>query len=571
MKSSNIVKIIVVIVIIAIIGGAILYFVNQNNKKYSVERIENYEYFVLKQEEKLGVIDKRGNILIKPQYTEIRIPNPGKPVFVCKQEEGDMVVLNDKAENILTQYNNVDTIKIEGTASNLPYEKNILKYEKDNKFGLINLEGKEITKPEYESIQGLANKESQLLIKKDGKYGVINTKGATIISNEYDNVIADGFYTEEKEYALSGYIISKKTQDGYRAGYINDKGKKILETEYADVSRVVEIPDESVYLLIVKNGQVGIMKNGEIIVENKYQDIEYHASNNTFILQRNSKYGLANKEGQIIIPVKYDNIDFRGEYIVAILNDTQETFDVEGNKINDVVYDTLIKAGDYYITIDKSGKYGVIAENRDIKIDNKYQYIEHLFNNYFIASQDNGNLGIVNTEDKIVVNFEYDVIQKKEDTNVIEAKKLENNVLDLYSKDMKKIISKENLLVYVKDNYIQTISDEIRYFNFDGAEITNKQALVQNELYATKQNDKWGFVDKQNNTVVECNYDMVTEFNEYGFAGIKLKDKWGIINQKGEVVQEPIYKLNSIPEVIGKYYKVYYGYGESYYTDNQDI
>ena len=567
-----VIKIVIVIVIILGIAGTALYFVNQNNKKYSIEKIDSYEYHLLKQDNKFGVIDKNGNTLVKPNYTEIKIPNPQKPVFVCKDNEDTAVILNSKEEKILTQYDNIDTIRIEGTASNLPYEKTILKYEKDGKFGIINLEGKEITKPIYEEIKGLTNKESELLVKKDGKYGVINSKGAVIINNKYDNIIADGFYTEEAGYEFAGYIVSEKTQSGYRYGYFNYKHKKILDVEYADINRVVEISEkDDIYLLIVKNGQVGIMKNHDIIVECKYQDIEYHSANSTFILERNSKFGLADINGKVVIPVKYDAIEFYGDYINATISETTAVFNVEGKQIQDAVYNSITKVGEYYITVDKNGKYGVLASNRDIKVDSKYNYIEYLFENYFIVSKEDGDLGIISAEDKIIVDFEYDVIQKKENTNVIEAKKLNKNVTDLFSKDMKKIISKSNLTVNVKEDYIQTISDEIKYFNFEGVELTNKQAIPQNELYATKQDNKWGFVDKQNNVKIEYVYDMVTEFNEYGFAGIKQGDKWGIVNLKGEVVQEPIYKINSIPEVIGKYYKVYYGYGESYYTDNQEI
>lgn len=571
MKSSNVVKIVIIVVIILAVAGTILYFVNQNNKKYSIEKIEEYEYFLLKQEDKFGIIDKNGNTLITPNYTEIKIPNPQKPLFICTNNN-KTVILNDKQEEILTQYN-IKPIEIEGTVSNLPYEKSILKYEKDGKYGLINLEGKEITKPIYEEIQGLAHKETELLVKKDGKYGVINSKGAIIISNKYDKVVADGFYTETEGYELSGYITSEKTQEGYRYGYINNKHKKILEPEYTDIARVVEINEkDNVYLLIVKNGQVGIMKNEKIIADYKYQDIEYHASNKTFILQRNSKFGIANIEGQIILPVEYENIEFKGDYISTTLNDETIVFDLQGNKVQDVVYDSISKVGetDYYITIDKSGKYGIISGNRNIKIDNKYQYIEYLFENYFIASQEDGNLGIVDVNGNIMAEFEYDVIQKIESTNIIEAKKLNKSISDLYSVDMKKILSATSLNIYVKDNYVQTISDNIKYFDLDGNELESKQVLKNNELFASKQSNKWGFVNKENKVIVEYNYDMVTEFNEYGYAGIKLGNKWGVINTKGEIVQEPIYKLNSIPEVMGKYYKVYYGYGESYYTNSQE-
>lgn len=574
MKVSNVVKIIIVVVVILLIVGVICFFSNKNNKEYSLEKIEDYSYYLLKQNDKFGVINKNGEILIQPQYSEIKIPNPQKAVFVCKKTDNTTVILNDKQEQILSEYDNVDTIKIEGTVSNLPYEKSVLKYEKNGKLGLISLEGKEITKPIYEEIQGLTNKESELLVKKDSKYGVINSKGATIIDNKYDNVVADGFYTEEDGYELSGYITSIKTQDGYRYGYINSKHKKILDTEYADVSRVVEIPDkEIVYLLAVKNGQVGIIQNEKVIIDYKYQDIEYHASNKTFILQRNSKYGLVDINGQTIIPVQYDSIEFNGEYISATINNQVQLFSIEGNQVNDAVYNSLIKIEDknYYITIDKSGKYGVIDSNRIVKVDNEYQYLEYLFGSYLIASKEDGKLGIITLEGSKIVDFQYDVLQKINNTNVVEAKKLNDRTSDLYSKDIKKILSATNVTINVKDNYIQVISDNINYFDFNGTEVTSKQVLSQNELYASKKDGKWGFVDKQDKVVVDYSYDMVTEFNEYGFAGVKSGDKWGVINQKGELVQEQVYKIGSMPEFIGKYYKVYYGYGESYYTDNHDL
>lgn len=70
------------------------------------------------------------------------------------------------------------------------------------------------------------------------------------------------------------------------------------------------------------------------------------------------------------------------------------------------------------------------------------------------------------------------------------------------------------------------------------------------------------------NVVVQNTYDMVTEFNEYGFAGIKLDGKWGVINSNGEIIQEPIYELESAsPTFIGKYYRSEEWYGNDYFTD----
>ena len=48
---------------------------------------------------------------------------------------------------------------------------------------------------------------------------------------------------------------------------------------------------------------------------------------------------------------------------------------------------------------------------------------------------------------------------------------------------------------------------------------------------------------------------MVTEINEYGFAGINQAGKWGVVDETGKVIVEPSYEIESyyFPKFIGKY------------------
>lgn len=215
--------------------------------------------------------------------------------------------------------------------------------------------------------------------------------------------------------------------------------------------------------------------------------------------------------------------------------------------------------------------YGILTDEDKVLVENKYTYIEYLFEDYFIASKESGNLGIINSKDSIIVDFKYDVIQQVGNSNMVEAKVLTENLTELYSKNMEKVSSMYSSIIYIYDNYIQEYSkDNVKYFNLDGKELSNTQIFNKNKIFAKKDNGKWGFVDKSGNVVVEYKYDRVTELNEYGFAGINLDNKWGVIDTSGNIIVEPIYNIensNSDPEFLGKYYKVYYGYGESYYTN----
>lgn len=197
------------VIVILLLG--IYFYIDNNNKKYEATEILSFLYYPLYEDGKMGVIDANGTILVEPIYDNIKIPNPEKAVFVCNDGE-NTIILNDKKEVLFSEYEEVSQIDIRGTISNIPYEKRVLRYKQDGKYGLISYEGKQITKPIYEEIESLENKEAELLVKRNGKYGVINQNGATIIKPQYDSIVADGYYTKEQKYGLSGYIVSLKTR-----------------------------------------------------------------------------------------------------------------------------------------------------------------------------------------------------------------------------------------------------------------------------------------------------------------------------------------------------------------------
>ena len=575
MKRNFIIRnIIIVALIVAIVVGAFVYFIYTNGKKYEVEKVSTYNYFVLRKDNLSGVIDRSGNTIIEAEYSDVIIPNPEKALYVCYEGENTKV-LNERKEEILTDYQNVEPIQLQNLTSDLMYEKTVLKYEQDGKFGLVDFEGKRITKPIYESIEGLPYKEGELLVKQNEKYGVINIKGNKLVDIKYDKISVDGYYTSENSYKFAGYIISNTTDEGYRYGYINYDGKLLLDPEYNELSRVIGITDdENAYILCAKNGQFGIMKNDEELIPNEYQSIEYDESNKLFTIEKSKKFGIANLDGKIIVPTEYSQIDITGIYLYAQNSQGITVYNTSGTEANIDTNIAILNTSNekYKIRIDNSDgtKYGVINDEGEQVIEEKYNYIEYLFDNYFIASNDQSKLGVIDDDDNVKIELNNDALQKIEGANVIQASTTADGTTKLYSKDMTEICSMTNANVEVRNNYIK-ISNELdtRYFDKEGKELKNTEVYPNNTLFAKKEGDKWGFADKNGNTVVEAKYDKVTEFNEYGFAGVRLDGKWGVLNSKGEEVLAPTYTLNeeTEPYFIGTYYRVQFGFGEFYYTD----
>lgn len=573
MKKKNI--IILVVILIAIIIASIYFItqkIQQENRKYEIETITEYKYFVVKEENKYGVIDTQGNKVIEAEYENVKIPNPQKAVFIC-YEEDTTKVLNDKNEEIFTQYQNIEPLRLKNISSDLMYEKSILKYSKDGKYGIIDLNGKKITNAIYEEIDTLQYKEGELLVKKDGKYGVINIKGATLVKTNYDKIETDKYYEEENGYKTAGYIVSSTTEEGYRYGYVNLDGKEIIQTKYNDLYRITEINSEDSYIICAENGKYGLIINNKKVIENEYQSLVYAEGNNNIIALKGKKYGVLSTEGKTIIPFEYKQIDVTGSYIYATTTDENvKTFDSTGKETNmskDLaiidVHNTDYKI--YIETINSKTTYN-IYKSEQVVTKNEYTYIQYLYDNYFIACNTDGKLGIIDDKENIKVEFNYNSIQKIENTNMIETLNNTTNITEIYSKEMKKICELKDAVLENNKEYIKIYNDEqTKYISKDEVEINNTEVFKNNKIFAKKQGTKWGFVDINGNKVVDYKYEKVTEVNKYGFAGIKQDGKWGVINSEGKVIVEPTYEINdNEPTVIGEYYQVIYGNGEIYYT-----
>lgn len=558
--------IIIGIVAVIIIAISIMAIINEVQLHYKVEKISEYNYFTLEQNQKYGVIDRNGNIVIEAEYEAVQIPNPSKAIFVCVKEynestkEYETVVYNEKKEVLLSNYKNVQAISIYTNVNSTPYEKSVLTYKENGKYGLINLEGKQITKPVYDEISSINYKEGTFLVKQNELEGIINMKGKVIIKCEYESITSDNYYSENGNNKQAGFIVSKKTEDGYRYGYANYRGTIILNPIYTQLERVTEIANEKgVYFIAFKNGQAGLLKNNKEILNYEYEDIQYNVLGSIFVTKRNGKYGAVNQEGTTILYPEYDNVYTGGMYLNALKDKDIFIFDLNGNKIEtNEVSKIKTENANYYITIDKNNKYKVVDSKDNIIIDKDYTYIEYLPGDYFIVERDSKS-GIIDSNGKSVIELKYDSISRINETDILQMETNKN--IALYNLNMKEIVSMDNAIVKeVKDekSYILLYSDtDFKYLDKEGNILTSQNLFENNPLFAKNINGKWGFVDKDGNLKVQNDYELVTDFNKYGFAGIKKDGKWGSINQNGEIVQEPTYDLKrNIPEFVGKYYRV---------------
>lgn len=566
---------ILALVVLIIVG---IFIINKNKKiAISNTNIENYDYFVISSDGKFGVIDKSGNIVINPEYQSIQIPNPEKDVFIClydydnEKAKYSSKVLNKDSKEILGNYENVQAITNNNTSISNSYQSAILKYESNNKLGLITIDGKKITDAEYDSIETLEYKDNILKISKNGEYGLIELNGDEIIPAEYNAITADGYYNSS--YDKAGYIVNIRTDEGYRYGYINYNGKQILDTIYTNIKRITEIKDDdNFYLITYKNGQAGLIKNGQTVIENEYEQLEYDSTSNMIMVQKNAKQGVMDLTGDSILIPQYEDITFRGILITGIKDGTLQVFDSSGVKQSDDSFISMqaVADGEYYITIDRNNKYGVCSKNRQVIISNEYSYVDYAFNNYFIVSK-NGKLGVVDTNGNTSTDVKYDIAQKINGTNLIQTINSETGVTEIYNNKLELILSGQNAKIYIEKDYIEIIAgNDIVYLDFYGNVKKETDIFSSNSIFASKKDGKWGYVDKNGNVVIDYKYDIAMNINEYGYGAIKKDGKWGVVSGDGKIIEEPTYELTDArPKFVGKYYRVSSSYEIAYYSDNK--
>lgn len=548
----------IVAIILIIVLTVIIIFVKINHlrssKKLNLEKSTeiSYKYFLLYSGKNIGVIDKTGKVVVEPKYSQIIIPNPEKDVFVCQKENDECEILDKNGKSILKDYKNISII--EGN-EDVQIKDNLLKYEKNGKYGLIDLDGKEISDVIYEKISKLQDNPNAILVQKDGKYGILDLQGNTFLEPIYDGISSDEYCSEKDLYTKTGFIISEKGKDGVNYGYIDYKGNKILDIKYESIERAFAYDDEDIYLIVMQNGKKGVFKNKKKIIDLNFQNIYY---SNIFVVNKNGKYGFYSRDGKVILKPKYKEYSIAGNYISVVDGNETKLYDINSNLVNTNGYTKMIETSNpsYFIAENMDGTYSIIS--KDITINENYNQIIYAFDNYFIVSDENGKTGVIDAStNEIKIDLIYDFVLNISGTTALEGIDGMKNTVDIYSQNLDKTLSMPDGIVNSLENGYAVVYSEknMKYINSNGEIVENTEVYPNKKLYAVSKDGKWGYSDQKGKIIIPCEYDIATEFNEYGFASIKKGEKWGVVSENGKIIVEPIYELDTyyFPQFIGKY------------------
>lgn len=469
-RKLNIKKVIAVIIAILVI---IMFVVGikeiLKDRPKTNEKVFAQAYYTVYEQEKWGVIDTKGNTVIEPTYNEmIIIPDNTKPVFICVEnvnyQDGTYTskVVNEKNEQIYTNYDKVEVIYNHDKDNNLWYESNVLKVQKDGKYGLVNFEGKEILPCMQDSIDPIIGTKSVYVTTTENKKGLVDSMGKVIIENKYQEITS---LTEKYE---NGFIV-KNEQGKY--GVINYDTTRALEEKYDEIKNVY---GNGMY--VVREGETLKVVNteGQSFAENKFEEIKEINSDN-LIIKSNGKYGVINTSSEEKIPAIYDDLSYA--------------------------------FSDNYIA-KKDNRYGIITINNEEKLPFTYNYINYLSETDFIQAETE-QLQSELLDRNFNVKVKGMITEINYDKNYIRVR--ENDEYKYYNfkleqKENTEILATNTIFLSKKDGkygYVNEKGIVVVDYIYEDATEQNKYGYV-----AVKRNGKWGSLDSKGKVVTECKYAL---------------------------------------------------------------
>ncbi len=159
--------------------------------------------------------------------------------------------------------------------------------------------------------------------KTKGLYGFINQNSKTVIAPAYSNV---GFFTEEctllnspneqvRLYGSDNYASVIKNGKDYR---IDKTGKTVYEFKKADLGKCSNAFVKQVYYGYSENGKFGISKTVQstgakyMQIAPQYQLVHVMEGNDVenpmILVVKDDKFGVVDKDNNIVVPVVYADI-----------------------------------------------------------------------------------------------------------------------------------------------------------------------------------------------------------------------------------------------------------------------
>ncbi len=265
---------------------------------------------------KWGYIDKTGKYLIYPAYTDASTFSEGIAFVVS--ENGEPVAID---KNGSTKFTVKDAVQAENFRDGLAAY-SVLS-ENGELWGFLDKEGKTVIAPKF-AATGFFSGTLCPVMNSGGKWGYINKTGTEVVDYKFDNV--SPFYGKLAKVYVDGkwgvidntgkYVITPQYSNmdidkdlflvaqGDKFGWIDKSGKAVIDARFSDCFPF----NGSKYAAVMYGGKWGYIDNtGKFIIEPQY-DFAFGFDGDLAPVGINGKVGFVDKAGKMAIEPSVDDI-----------------------------------------------------------------------------------------------------------------------------------------------------------------------------------------------------------------------------------------------------------------------
>ena len=364
---------------------------------------------------------------------------------------------------------------------------NILYYKKDNKIGLIDINGKIIKEAIYDEIDDFQGNCAK--VELDGKKGLIDKNGNVIINPLYYNLQ----YIKDYNISICNY-----------RDLINNNGIDVLDTfkKFYEI-RFIDYLGSGLFRIVSKKDKTCIVNyEGKIIRKLSRSDGFYTVFKNKYLVKTNSfKRYIYNLNGDEIFSTTGILIDIINDDFLIAKNDVIKILDKNGALKDKISLKTNYRYhSNGNMLLSKNNKnYIALKNNKDefsFKI-NKYEEITSFKNDkIIIRNYNNRTYKLMNIEGNTLLNDCKHIKLLSDNLYVAEYKVFDKNIQSIIPDDCTNIIRLSNNIYQAETTngyYIFNSLGKIIY------QVNHRINLVdeKDELLVIKDRGKYILLDKQ--------------------------------------------------------------------------
>ena len=324
-------------------------------------------------------------------------------------------------------------------------------------------------------------------------------------------------------------------------GYINNTGQNIIACQFDEA-----YPFKDGFAIVINKGLYGIIeKSGELVVPCKYDKISEYSEGLAFIEKR-GKCGYVDTTGNEVIPCKYDYAHSFKDGLARVSNK-----DGKGGYINksgdEIIPLIHMNIGDFSEGLAEFTKlknflfyrHGFIDKNGTEVIPCQFEQVGAAFREGLCAFKKGDKWGYINRNGTVVIPCQFD--EAHVFVNGLAPVKKDGKWGYIDNKGNLQIPHKYSLAYYFEDGLSLVSfydSGKKGFINVDGnVFIDGLDSILYTENGCTpiEKQGKWGFLNRTNKSIINCNFEMVEHFH-CGLAPVKKNGKWGYINMQGKNV-----------------------------------